>query len=508
LPNTLTRKAVRLPLGASNARKEPFKGSMSWFTLRNPTRFGGDLTIRCRAAEGEMMRLRRSLDGPDLAISGTGELRYPIPNGAEHVGEYNLMIDVPEAEASATLVQVGVSREGPNESDRPFAPWNFWYWPTKRSGDFELPFEESKAEKEERKRYEAEVGVDPNYWTTRARKVLLEYGRLVKHTDPDAIVRWEVDYHQSPAKQGWEGHCDFAAIASILFEPPEGKVSPGLSFRSSDMELLAAEFAGQYANPSQQVDIFRLDENPIAANVGILDLLSPEGHCNRHELTEAVKAIAPADTKAGPAGQKLMVDKFMAQFEAKYAGNGDKVKAEFGRRGAALFSALQGALRGRWSACVGDFRSANREDGPEPVWNHALFMYEAEFVESAPTNDDKRYDIQCRLICNIDTPPEDSDGVPARLVGKKLVTIPGKHVPYEHRYRLSLDATGDVMLEKQPVWLQCRGPGDVALRAPRYLKQVVGPKKSPSGTGNAYGNANVTWDVISKGLLKLRKRYQ
>lgn len=509
LPNTLTRKPVRLPLGASNGRKEPFKGSMSWFVLRNPTRFGGDLTVRCRAAESEAMRLRRELNGADLAFSASGELRYAIPNGAEHVGTYHVLIDVPEAEATATLVQVGVSREGPNESDRPFAPWNFWYWPTfRKSNEF---WETTKlklppAEQEEWEKHRS--GAEPNYWVFRAKRVLLEYGRHIKHADPEAIVRWEEEHHQKPARQSWEGHCDFAAIASILFEPPQSKETPGLTFRPNDVELLAAEFAGQYANPSDQVDIFRLEESPIVANVGILDLLKPEGHCNQAELTEAVKAIAPPDTKAGAAGQQAMVDKFTERFEAKYGANGNRVKEEFGRRAAVFFSALQGALRGSWSACVGDFRVADPTKSPEQVWNHALFLYEAELVEAAPVNDDRRYDIDCRFYCNKDDEPPKTDGLPARIAAGRLIPEAGQHEPYHHQYQFSFDDTGDVAKDKQPVWIACKGPNNVAILAPRYLKRVVGPKKSPSGTGNAYGNANVTWDVIDKGFLKLRKRYR
>jgi hypothetical protein len=523
---TLAAPVIRLPLGRKNARAYPDGHKKSVFSLRNPTSFGGDLTIDCTPSNGSRMTLSRTLGGAALASSTSGTLTYAIPRGAAHVGTYYLIIDQPSASAAARLIQVGCSREAPSESAKPFVPWNFWYWPTARRASFPPPKDLTKAEKTLWDDYAKSSDADANYWTYRARRVLSAFGQLDGSTDPTAGGSWETTHHQKQVGKGWEGHCHFAAVASVIFEQPTAREAGGFNYLANDLELLGAEFAGRFCHVLDLPDVFRLDTHPVnVLEIGILDLLKPEGANDEAELKDSLEKIVPADTKAGTAGKEAMFKEFLKRYKSAFPGGAAEVKNELGRKAAAFFLGLQYELRDSWAPCIGDFRAGESDGNPEEVWNHALFMYEADFIESSPTGDDKRYDVDCTLSCNKDVEPPDSDSAPANINGNRIRPDPKRSVQFDHSYRLSFDDSGEVSVGKSPEWLRCRKVGSSEkLFAPRYLKSLTPPSKTPAPRPppplmpgqepkpppppGTFGNANVTWGVINRGLLKLRDRYK
>jgi len=525
--STLAPTIVRLPLGAPNKVTHPDAGRVSIFRLRNPTHFGGDLTLSCSAAKGKKMHLRRDLTGFVLAESTTGEIRYAIPSGADHVGTYHLFVEAPKATATARLIQQGFSRTGPSESDTPFAPWNFWYWPTAKMLQWAPPAELAGSELE---RWQSHKG-DLNYWTYRALRVLNAFASLEKRPADDPLRSWEEAYHQDGHEKAspWAGHCTWIAVASVLFEQPVKKSAGGFDYLQDDLELLAGEFAGVFAHTSELPDVYRTTRFPIThSDLGVLDVLKPEGENDANELQ------ASLDAAFGNA--ELSIEDFKARYRREYDSDPIRVKREFGRKAAQFFLALQYELRGGWGACVGDFRAQASHGNAIEIWTHALFMYSAEFVEAPPARNEFRYDIFCTLYCNSDVEPPASGGLPAKVVGNALEPNRASCQVFEHQYRLSFDGAGEVIASDtgEPVWIACRSRAGAKLYAPRYLKQVIPPlktisadvqKKRDENTKPApharpgvdgkpvykyglYGNPLATWGLINRGLLRLRTRYK
>ncbi len=522
-PNTLAPTILRLPLGKRNARTHPDAGPVSIFTLRNPTHFGGTLTITSEGAKGKKMQLRRGRTDPVLAESSTGELRYDIPKsskGANHHGIYHLSIELPKASASARLIQTGFSRQSDSESAAPFVPWNFWYWPTATKHMRKPPDGTPEAEVEAWKRAR-----EVNYWTYRADRVLGAFADLEGRKPDDSLRDWETDHHQRHYLEAgaWEGHCSWVAVASVLFEQPVKKHAGSFDYHPDDLELLAGEFAGVFAHTDELPDGFRLTRYPVgSADLGILDVLKPEGENDEKELQSSLDRTYPEHE-----GTR---DDFKERFKRDYGGDPSKVKNEFGVKAAQFFVALQYELRGAWGIYVGDFRAGEPKGNAAEVWTHALFMYSAEFIETEPKeNDDKRYDVECTLYCNRDVEPPASSGAPAKVKGNALEPLLEACLTFDHKYRLSFDDAGEVRADSsgKPAWLECRSRVGGKLYAPRYLKQVVRPLKTIDAalqkrrdlkTGandpaqpprhGIYGNPLATWGLIDRGLLRLRARYK
>ncbi len=513
VPNTLAPAIVRLPLGAANGRTYPAGSNLSVFRLRNPTRHGGDLSLQCVPSSGAM-KLRRELKGSDLATSTTGTLRYRIPAGTGHVGNYYLVVEQPAVTAFARLVQVGCSRESPSESSKPFVPWNFWFWPTARKDVNDPPSTLPKEEAKVWEDYAASPDADKNYWTFRARRVLTAFAQFEGNSDPGAAGTWELDHHQAKATQGWEGHCPFAAVASIIFEPPTAKTKGGFHYLANDLEFLGAEFAGVFCHDVDLPLLFRLDPDPFLGNLGLLDLLRPEGPHDATELTATIDGLFAGVGVKQATLKSVALLNATTRYATSFNGSPQEVRREFGRRAADFFSSIQTELRENWSPVLADFRGG--PDGkPDEVWNHALFQYEAEFIESAPANDDTRYDVHCSLYCNQDVEPPMSDTLPARIANGLLVPEPKYHLRFDHIYQFSFDAQGELRPHQDPAWLQCRSGSGRPIYAPRFMKRIIRPastltptQKDARGSNGDFGNAYVTWGVVSSGLLQLRSRYK
>jgi hypothetical protein len=341
----------------------------------------------------------------------------------------------------------------------------------------------------------------------------------------DPLREWEPKHHQTtnPKRGRWEGHCSWIAVASVLFEQPTKKHAGNFDYRPDDLELLAGEFAGVFAHIHELPDAFRMTQYPIGgSDLGILDILKPEEDNDDKELKTQLD-----QTFAGFEGTK---DDFKERFQRDYGADPRRVKKEFGLKAAQFFQALQYELRGGWGAYVGDFRAGTSQGTALEVWTHALFMYSAEFVESNPVTNDRRYDVSCTLYCNRDVVPPSSSGAPARVRGNAIEPVLADCLSFEHKYQLSFDDWGEVVSDgsddnKRPVWLECRNWMGGKLFAPRYLKQVIPPLKTidselqkrrnvniglntATPSPGLYGNPVATWGLIERGLLRLRSRYK
>src|SRR5262249_11956514 len=117
----------------------------------------------------------------------------------------------------AEFIQTFWARVDVAEDADPLLPWNFYYWPCERGGEFGQ---------------KAVVG-------------LRKYAMARKQA-ADTAGQWEQKNHQRANTKSWVGHCHNSAPASALFMQPKAKSIAGLSFDEEEMEFLAAEYFGNY----------------------------------------------------------------------------------------------------------------------------------------------------------------------------------------------------------------------------------------------------------------------
>jgi hypothetical protein len=212
------------------------------------------------------------------------------------------------------------------------------------------------------------------------------------------------------------------------------------------------------------------------------------------------------------------------------------------------FTLVECILKGK-HALEGDLASKEATAGPEEVWNHAVFYYEAEFSETNfhgdPTrdnNDPRDVTISIDLVANEDEREKITDpstgsvtisprGMPAGVTTGGGVDLDRKFSKRHSRQvlRLVFSDAGEITFDPRNEWLRSMNmdlekqntrlstvhvPSDTY--APRYLAWMelnfseAGLIFPPNLAPLSRGNVTVQLDAISgpNPLLTLRKRFR
>jgi hypothetical protein len=383
--NTLTTTMVRLPIGHSAT--DTGKTAATLFKLLVPTNTGGDLRFDLTGT-GEMTLYAHDgtkvLAGPTKSGSLTKHLAPSTGESPTH-GLYYLLVKGPSPRTvSCKLRQTALARDGASDKDPPLIPWNFFSWPTAQK------FTDGST----------------NPHIALMETIVRKYAKVFGH-DADKGVKFEEKCHQVAVGSTWLGHCHMASRATVLFERPIDRTvaAPGneaekVSFSEEDLWFLAAEWfaawgkrseAYTYASvPQPFPDHDEIDENGVQQHVKNPlpwrywgDFVKPsEVDLPRDAFIERIKqAILAYNPALATDGR---VDKM-----AKQAARLDRtnLKKLFGQRAAFFYSTLSEQVYVHKQALAGDLRGAGVGNGPEEVWNHAVFYYEASFKEVLPIDE-------------------------------------------------------------------------------------------------------------------------
>lgn len=357
-------------------------------------------------------------------------LRLDVTTGALGTGNYYVYVHAPAShyQLYALLADTGQAR---NPDGTPFIPWNFWFFPY------------SSAEPNE------------TAWAG-AMKPLEKYEEAFGRT---GAVLWERENHSDlhGSRDAWEGHCDDAAPASVLYEPPpaEGLTYNGVHFTCEELKLLAAEVAGQYKEPGK-------------------DWLINESKSRGGPYQDRKPSDAPADFGSIP-GAGL----------------------------AELLNFLRAQLRDAGRPVVMDLRDRGGVT-PHSVWNHAVFRYRTELWQPDAL-DPTLMEGKTTLYANNDTLPPDlsCSGFPADVDGNTNVNLK-EDVEQRHlRYRVRFNRYGGIDRDSpDQLWRNVTTDAGVDVSAPRLaVTFTLGDARHPETPSG--GNPRVLRGDVAK-LLKER----
>jgi len=159
-------------------------------------------------------------------------------------------------------------------------------------------------------------------------------------------------------------------------------------------------------------------------------------------------------------------------------------------------------------------RAYEGKKGPDEVWNHALFWYEAFYLEHKPdkpgeVEDENDIIISCELRVNLDTPL--APGLPAKIDANKAIPIDSASHGYSNLWRINFDGAGKIALSNaRNQWIYIRNATSEELYPPTKLQAVDKPSKARQSASNPMdlGNKFIGQELVDTGLLKLRKRYR
>lgn len=563
--NTLGINMVRLPIGHSAEDPRP-AGPRTMFWLVIPTNTGGRLI--CKHEGGGILTL--------LAHDGKTKIGgdfKPVLDIAIHPKSHGLMYvaadDGSPRKVSARFVQVGVSREGTSDRDKPLIPWNFWYYPSARTfHDGTVNADAGEPEAIIRKYVHAMKDAPPA-GKIDARAVRMDPKEVAELADK--AVKWEHDNHGVDVGPTWFGHCHNAAGASIVFEQPVARTVNGQSFTGDELELIAAELFGNVGSarvafalrgtapgmgppqmfsksvpeglPFESDADEKREARPVFTN-GLGNLFYPmcfkpseAKNANIGTLARALKAFDPT---LGDSAVRLARQAFATMNVQKLLDDW------FGELAAQFYFALVECILKGKHALEGDLASQNSVDGPEQVWNHAVFHYVAEFVETnyrndprTDTNDPHDVTLTIDLTANDDFRDfvvDPATGAVTRVsIDAPAGIAPNGTIDFKlgsrrrtsrQVLRLMFDDAGEISFDARNEWISARNlpntkdtstrSADLELYAPRYLAwmsldfSVAGLLVPPNLGQLARGNIVVQLDAISgpEPLLTFRKRFR
>lgn len=486
--NTLDLPVTRLKIGWWNHK--PDGAELARFRLWVPTDSGGVLTIRHEGGGTVDLRkpLRKVLKAP------AAELTYEVKKG--EFGEFFVIANGPVGNrVLCTFVQTSFSRYGASDSDAPLIPWNFWYWPTAKG----------------------------NIYADGAADVMRRYG-LAFGKDPVECVKTEKHDHGTDAVSGFpgwdfQGHCHLAAPASILFEEPQAGEHKGQKFSAEEMKFLALEYWGNFGQVAPALWDISKDRDPKAGVHFLPFYFRPGRPKTRAAFIEGLRVIfkGPKEALDDPKMNE-QVGQIADAHIAKLGGAGsfaDQVEKWLGELAAEFYQMLIDTMRVQKHALIANMRSHRVDIGPDEVWNHALFWYEAYYQEHSPftkggtgVEDEKDMVITCELRVNSDSPiPLDP---PATISGNSLKPTQTS-VMYRNNWRLQFDGAGKIVpKDARNQWQYTRNEDDEDLFAPTRLRPVAKPSRTRLTADDPHdlGNKFVGTELLDSGLLTIRKRYR
>lgn len=468
--NTLASPFRRLALGS--AAQVPLGLNLAW-TLWIPTSFGGRLSLKLSVSEYLCLASKEGV----LAKSDQGSIEYDVPKGV--FGELMVMCNNMgggSATLTATFTQTGWARQGSSLKDDPLIPNNFWYWP-----------------------YGSTTGVNL------AVEIMKRYARLVGKSEK-AAEDDERNRHFKPNAEGWEGHCQNAAPASVLFKPiPPGpkKLKKGFfssteaEFQGHELKLLAAEYFGNFGSVTGVWSLFdgdTIDKTPV------LTLILPGERPDRAAILRNL---------AGGGAVSAVARRELDDLAVKHKGDDGLVRyltQALGAKAGSFFHTLQAQIIGQGNALVGDTRDSAPNKPYNSVWNQAIFYFRATYVETPGENDKFDMTIDCTVYANVDK--ENAHGPPA-TINNKTVEPSQQSLLFKHVYRLVFGANGAVAAgSDKNEWRSCTDGAQGKLFVPRNLAIVNKPSSKPAPRSPAprVGNEVVGEELLD--FLELNERYR
>jgi hypothetical protein len=475
--NTLVTQAVRLPLG----HQVPMPRAMTLFKVWLPTNTGGQLLISTTGSG--TVDLRRAPDAvlkpADTAIS------YDVPTG--EFGAYHVLAKgKPGDTVICSFVQISFARDGTGDSDPPLIPWNFYYWPSA-------------------KQHKQTGGTTvPNVWVQRAKDVMDHYSAAFSLPDLTAASKWEEANHARPdVGEGWEGHCHNSAPASMYFEEPTLQFINHVAFSSEEMEFLATEYFGNFGQLGPDFwELKRGNSKPGGANgrFYLPAFFKPGGPKTRAEFIRAL-------TSEGFTNAAAIADSYIQSMggEAAFA---QQIKQWHGELAAEFYDRLIKFMRVKKHPLLSNMRSYRGGGGPHEVWNQAYFFYRAYYYENPNTKDPMDILVYCDLFANLDTYP--SVGLPAQVSGSYVIPDSTKALFFSNIWRIQFTGSGDIVIaDKRNEWRNLQNNAKEELYPPTEMLTLAKPATSRKpGDPFSLGNQYIGTDLVTKGHLKLRKRYQ
>ena len=462
--NTLVIDLKRLPLGRTTSAQ----AGLTCWRAYVPSYFGGQLTVRHTSS------MSLSIERPfgQALVFGTREVTWTVPSG--EFGEYFVCALGDAGQVSADFVQTFWSRKAPAESAHALLPYNFFYWP---------------------------AGRDTTYGK-RAIEVLRRYAKAVGRSPAEAAT-FEHDDHQVAGAGGWEGHCHNAAPASALFEQPRAQVINGHSFDEEEMELLAAEFFGNFGDIGGTP--WKLSSRRPAQTPGrwdVLGYIKPGEDHSRANLVNGLKSeFAPREAESA-------ADRVLAAAGGSEAQLRAYLDREFGRSGAEFFQAMQTTVNNDGHPLLSNMRSYYGTSGPEEVWNQMFFYLRAVYVQREHGNDKTDLEVVAEFYSNIDLMP--SSGLPGRE--QNAVVTPGTSgvdcQVYVHSYRLIFTDRGFVdQNSDRNEWRSIKNGNGEELYAPTDLFTLKAPRSSrKKGSPFMLGNPVVGLEFLNHANIHQRYR--
>jgi hypothetical protein len=367
--------------------------------------------------------------------NGRGEVQFDIPKGKRGDGVCLANVQAPSKQYSiyALFDETGFARE---KDGSPLIPWNFWFW----------PFAESQRES--------------SAWGSSTLRPLQKYEKAFK---VEGVLDLEKQIHNDPdgTKQDWEGHCDIAAPATIMFNAPpdEGLTHRGVHFTCEELKLFAIEFFGRYGSVD---NVWRLPGTGARGRYGEFQEFKPNHNPTR-----------------------------------------------FGTKIAKFLDRLRENVRELGHALMMDLRDSGGS-APHQVWNHAAYRYATRFWQVDGT-DLNLTEGSTMLYANADTIPKDgsSSGRPADVVFTDDGPVP---VPndsgrkQQYRFRVRFTKSGEYESNSSDNrWFSAIEAG-TKVYPPRYANVVmqpypVDPPRLPEG------NVRIERADVLK-LLSLRPRFE
>jgi len=381
-PNVLnTLRASRLLLLMEHERNaRVFESPMEILEIYVPSEHGGRLRVGFGAAFREATHglvLEGSNGQTARADPKTGEAHIDFEPGKRGDGICRAYVAAPTGKFSiyALFDEIAFARDA---DGTPLIPWNFWYFPySHREPD--------------------------TAWAGKHAGPLQRYMEAFGVT---SALAWELEHHDDPSgtREGWEGHCDDAAAASILFHPPpdQGLSHNGVHFNAEELKFYGVEYFGRF---------------------GLLK--------RRWTLPEPVERVREG-------------------FHHQFKPNDDP--RMFGQQQVlgSFLSALRKHIRDQGTPLRMDMRD-NGGSVYTQVWNHAVYRYAIRYWQPDVT-DPRRTTGELILSANDDFMPQDgsSSGVPAdveRVGGTRVVVPNGTGRDLRIEFSMEFRASGKMDLE-------------------------------------------------------------
>jgi hypothetical protein len=465
------------------------------FRIWVPTDSGGVLSVRIKGSTGGSPKngmrgvtLERPIghvivgrDPVDIYDVTAGEFGEFFVTAIGDVGDHII----------CEFTQTSFSRDGPDKSDPPLIPWNFWYWPTSRS--------------------------DQNKYHAMAGDIMAKYGRAFGK-DPDACRNAELIDHSTDAIStapyfDYQGHCHNASPASALFErPPFETKYNNETFTELELKFLAAEFYGNFGLSAKVWELNQGEEILSDQPRNLLAYLKPGRPKTVRDLIDGLKRDYRPSDKDEVANR--VNNWFQKRFNGKESAFVDQVNKWMGEAAAGFYDKLIELMRVGKHPLESNMRGYRGSDSPSSVWNQVFFWYEAWYMQNTLPSDEKDIVMICDLRSNLD----DYHASPVPAVSpnpSEVFPANDDSLGFRHVWRVIFDNAGKIVKsDPRNEWRSIVNKKLEDLYIPTSLLILGTPDNNmPKGPMDAtrklrVGNKYVSHDLLKAGLLKLRQRYR